>query len=83
MDHVGLYGNLPAQADLDSGASRGNRQGTAAGGRDMGGDAGHSLGAGATGQGRAGGSAEASVPLSYRRRVAEYFQRIADETGGK
>jgi hypothetical protein len=29
------------------------------------------------------GAAAASVPAQYRQRVAEYFRRIADETGGK
>ena len=29
------------------------------------------------------GTGDAAVPAPYRRRVAEYFQRIADETGGK
>jgi hypothetical protein len=31
----------------------------------------------------AAGATEVAVPLPYRRRVAEYFQRVADETGRK
>jgi hypothetical protein len=30
-----------------------------------------------------GAKGDAAVPITYRRRVADYFQRIADETGGR
>jgi hypothetical protein len=84
MENVGLYGTLPTQANDDSaGAARGERAGAGRRGRDMGGNAARPSASGAAGQAQAGGAAEASVPLSYRRRVAEYFQRIADETGGR
>ena len=32
--------------------------------------------------GQAGGASEGAVPARYRRQVGQYFQRIAEETGG-
>jgi hypothetical protein len=84
LDNVGLYGGLPGMEDMPpptgpARAGRGAAGGTGAGGGERG-----KPGATAAGNNTAGSSgSEAQVPTLYRRRVAEYFQRIADETGGK
>ncbi len=82
MDNVGIYGNLPRMtAASGSGSQRDNRKamsGESAGGRT---DNGQPSAMQAGGNRAAAGSAEAAVPSSYRRKVREYFQRVAEETG--
>jgi hypothetical protein len=83
LNNVGLYGNLPT---LATSARRGSGH-SAAGGR------GRSDGAAtdrhapetttAPGALNAAGQAQTTIPAPYRRRVADYFQRIADEIGGR
>jgi hypothetical protein len=36
-----------------------------------------------SGKGRTVGEADVVVPVRYKRRVGEYFQRVADELGDK
>lgn len=83
MDNVGLFGNLPGLADAQPG--QGNQPG-APGAMRPGGvrdwsrpaasDTGNNLRLPA-------GAADVAAPLPYRRRVADYFQRLAEELGGK
>jgi hypothetical protein len=83
LDNVGLYGRMPMM-EQSSGGSRRNQQTGAVGTRGGTTPPGRSMPGTANPSARtASGSAEALVPVPYRRRVAEYFQRIADETGGK
>jgi hypothetical protein len=83
LNNVGLYGNMPTASSSRSGSGR---SATGAGSfhddgpnadrrplETVDGDRGAS----------ASGHAEAAIPAQYRRRVADYFQRIADETGGR
>jgi hypothetical protein len=84
MENVGLYGAPPSEVDAaNAGAGRSDRMGQRGASQGGGSDAARPSRAGGSGPTQAAGAAEASVPLSYRRRVAEYFQRIADETGGR
>jgi hypothetical protein len=81
LDNIGLYGKLPGLDESAlNGSSRGNRMG---GGAASSGDRRGTPGKEPGSKGNAGGSADTAVPALYRRRVSEYFQRIADETGGK
>jgi hypothetical protein len=86
LENVGLYGGLPGLEELTPKPSTrpGGQHGigqssTADGGNDRGQ---RGSGSGATSP-RGSGSTEMTVPPTYRRRVAEYFQRVADETGNK
>ncbi len=82
LQNVGLYGAMTAMTQQARSGS-GKRSATSAGSAAWGGRGGDSIGLAApvhTGV-RAGGAGEAAVPLPYRRRVGEYFQRIADELG--
>ena len=83
LNNVGLYGNLPT---LVASARRGSGRSTAGGpGRSVGAAAAHHAPETTTAPGalHAAGTAQTAVPASYRRRVADYFQRIADETGDR
>jgi hypothetical protein len=82
LNNVGLYGTRPSLVSSP-------RQGTgrsSAGGAPRG--SGRPSAAGrlsdlltAPGGRQPAGQAQAPIPLRYRRRVADYFQRVADETG--
>jgi hypothetical protein len=81
---VGLYGSLPGLGDV--GTEELTSRPGARGAADPRDPAAAKTGPTGTGDGRgaaptAGANREATVPASYRRRVAEYFQRVADETG--
>jgi hypothetical protein len=83
LDNLGLYGNLPtAEAGQDSKSTHSNRSAAARANRGRG-DPGRPGSADGSAPGEAQSATEAAVPFTYRRRVAEYFQRIADETGGR
>jgi len=83
MQNVGLYGALPTQqpglrgerSDRNAGASATQRPGDGSPFDAAAVRAGSSL--------RAAGNQSASVPLRYRKRVADYFQRITDELGDR
>ena len=82
LNNVGLYGNLPTRGNPTQ--SRGGRRGAVAGGAGNSAalaDAAASNFEDNTGAVRAAGAAAAAVPVRYRSRVREYFQRIAEETG--
>lgn len=82
LQNVGLYGALPALGEA-------GLRGSAADGRGLMRGAGYegnvirlqSLRFEALGSLRAAGTADPAIPVRYRRRVAEYYQRIADELG--
>jgi len=81
--NIGLYGRLPAIGEASGtgrvGGGNPGRPGAATGGSRPGGP-GSAQGSKPPG---AMGTADAAIPAPYRRRVAEYFQRVADETGGR
>ncbi|MFI5456335.1 MAG: hypothetical protein ACHRXM_12880 [Isosphaerales bacterium] len=84
LHNVGLYGNRPT---LTASARQGSGRSAAGAGR------GRSSGSpaarhspetfAAPGTLSAAGGAQTPIPASYRRRVADYFQRIADEVGDR
>ena len=79
LRNVGLYGSLPLRGQQSARANGGHAPGglgdRSAGGAD---EPGAGKGTGAD-RLRASGQSDASVPPEYRRRVSEYFQRVADE----
>jgi hypothetical protein len=83
LNNVGLYGNLPTRGNPTQ--ARGGRRGAAVGGAGQSGtlaDAGQSNIEDNEAAVRAAGASGVSVPARYRSRVQQYFQRIAEETGG-
>jgi hypothetical protein len=83
LNNVGLYGSLPTMnAQSGTGFSRRNQPGQA-GNHPGGARRAQPTTAELTGHRNATGAAEAIIPAPYRKRVAEYFQRIIEETGGK
>ena len=82
--NVGLYGRMPALGDSSRTGFGQGRLGMSGRGRDSASlEPGQPAMLDAAGESRASGAGTAVVPLKYRRRVALYFERIADETGGK
>jgi hypothetical protein len=82
LDNVGLYGGLPTLAGGErSGSGSGNRAGRPRETGEGGSERANTPAAADATQPGAAGAADATVPAPYRRRVADYFQRIADETG--
>jgi hypothetical protein len=82
LDNVGLYGTMPALGETTAGGR--SRQGVGGVGRSRQGpatDPARPATVEADRDRRAAGAGDAAVPLPYRGRVAEYFQRIAEETG--
>lgn len=83
LDNIGIYGQLPGMEPLAGGSGSANAPTRASGGQ------------GTTGallppskptselQHSQGTTTNVAVPVLYRQRVAEYFQRIAEETGGR
>lgn len=82
LDNVGLYGNLPTLAGAAGSGDR--RDGTGLGESGLAGrgsDRPNTMMIEALRALQATGSTGASTPEPYRRRVSEYFRRIADELG--
>lgn len=82
---MGLYGSMPGMGDpLGEGGGRDGPQGGGQPG-ELGPQANPDEAALFHGpaEGGAGGTGEGAVPVQYRRRVGQYFQRIAEEAGGK
>ncbi len=81
MQNMGLYGSMPGLTGQEggpfgrSGDGRERERTAAFGGASD--DAASLLGV--PGMGQAGGAAEAAVPLRYRKRVGQYFRRVAEE----
>lgn len=84
LNNVGLYGGQPRVEQAgNSGQARDRRVGGPGNPRKGGPDGDQPSTIEAAARRSAAGAADTAVPTPYRRRVAEYFQRIADETGGK
>ncbi|HJT34809.1 MAG TPA: hypothetical protein VJ783_22470 [Pirellulales bacterium] len=83
LNNIGLYGNLPTRGNPT--AARGGRRGSAPlGAAGSGGGPADSMEIGIDdreGAIRAAGASSVAVPVRYRSRVRQYFQRIAEETG--
>jgi hypothetical protein len=80
LRNVGLYGGMPAHAsEARSGA--GPDRGLPGAGRDGQPGEGEPGAYDAKGRLNASGQSDAAVPERYRKRVGEYFQRVADELG--
>jgi hypothetical protein len=84
LQNVGLYGKMPALGPSARSGFGQNRVGVPGRGDPAENPAGRdpSL-VGAAGELRATGAGATAVPLKYRRSVSQYFERIADETGGR
>ena len=80
LRNVGLYGNRPTGRPA---GGRGGRRlaGAGAPGSRQGPDRANPGGLDSTGRLQASGAADAAVPSQYKRKVGEYFQRVADELG--
>ena len=82
MNNVGLYGNSPLMSSSSQRGGAGGQQGNLPGGRNAARpDRANPNAADAARRGQVGGASDAAIPPSYRRKVAEYFQRIAEEAG--
>lgn len=84
MSNMGLYGNLPTRGNPTQSKSGNGRQGPTIGGSYRA-DADRVTSSRLDPHGllKASGASEAAVPTRYRSRVEQYFQRIADESGGR
>jgi hypothetical protein len=82
MNNVGIYGNLPTRSSAAA-SSRGGKhsRGVSADGSGLPDASNDPFTVGADGQQRIAGEAAAAVPPQYKKRVGEYFQRVADELG--
>lgn len=84
MQNVGIYGNLPTRGNQTRRGSADRGGGIGLSGGDGGGNDSSSVwSARQSGMPALGGGADAAVPASYRRRVGEYFRRVADELGSR
>jgi len=79
--NVGLYGGLPTRSLTAKGGGGKADRGGSADGRGAAGNPGDPSGFDGTEKLRASGQSDAAVPAKYRKRVGEYFQRVADEIG--
>jgi HAMP domain-containing protein len=79
LRNVGLYGSIPLRGQESARAGGGHAQ-RGIGDRSPAGEAQPGAGSG-SGEDRlrASGQSDAAVPPEYRRRVNDYFQRVADE----
>ncbi|MEX2216041.1 MAG: hypothetical protein WD768_18155 [Phycisphaeraceae bacterium] len=82
LRNVGLYGKASASRSARSGAghSDGGTGGESRGGHT---DLTDPAGVAEEVHGRATGESDVAVPLKYKRRVGDYFRRVADEIGEK
>lgn len=84
LNNVGLYGNLPARGNpTQSRRGRGRLAQSGAGAAGATAEMLPGENADLPGEVRASGAAGAFVPIRYRSRVEQYFQRIAEETGSE
>jgi hypothetical protein len=84
--NVGLYGSLPGmdsggQGEGQFGEGAGKGEGSGSGQTRGGSNPDARTGLDQPSDPRTAGGADAAVPLEYRRRVSQYFQRIAEEVG--
>jgi hypothetical protein len=83
LRNVGIYGDMARIAKASKAGGGRSDQGISTDGRGPRDDRGNPLGVTATAKGRAAGEADAAVPVQYKRRVGDYFHRVADEIGEK
>jgi hypothetical protein len=83
LSNVGIYGKLPTRSQqARSGGGKAERGMSSDGtGRDP--NDGRNGAIDVSGQSRTVGEADVIVPVRYKRRVGEYFQRVNDEIGEK
>lgn len=83
MQNVGLYGGRPTRASWAARSGGGRKSGPGAGDDGSLDPANDDKNAryGEGGRLRATGQSDSVVPAQYRRRVGDYFQRVADEIG--
>jgi hypothetical protein len=79
LRNVGIYGQMARMSKASkSGGGRADR-GASTDGRGNPDDPGNAFVEDAGGRQKIGGQAEAAVPVKYKRRVGDYFRRVADE----
>jgi hypothetical protein len=84
LANIGLYGNLPTRGQWAANSSGGQaKRGISSDGRGGPNDNNDPSAIGSIGKTKTTGESDAAVPPEYRRRVGEYFQRVADELDGK
>jgi hypothetical protein len=83
LRNVGIYGDMARLAKAAKAGGGRSDNGASTDGRGPRDDRGNPLGVTATAKGRAAGEADAAVPVQYKRRVGDYFRRVADEIGEK
>jgi hypothetical protein len=84
LSNVGLYGNIPTRGQWAANSSGGQaNRGISSDGRGGPDDNSDPSAVGSAGKTKTTGESDAAVPAQYRRRVGEYFQRVADELGEK
>jgi hypothetical protein len=80
--NIGLYGGLPGLSESRGTGRMGGSGPAGPGAASQGRQAGQPMTATGSKPPGTTGTSDVTVPAPYRRRVAEYFQRVADETGG-
>ncbi len=83
LRNVGIYGDLARLAKASKSGGGKAEKGVSTDGRGGLDDKGNPLGVDASAKGRTAGEADAAVPVQYKRRVGDYFRRVADEIGEK
>jgi hypothetical protein len=81
VENVGLYGGMPSVRESAGGGLSNRRRDGRADPRGSAAMPGQPAPGATARPGVATGPVEAMIPAAYRKRVAEYFQRIADEAG--
>jgi hypothetical protein len=82
LANIGLYGNIPTRGQWAANSSGGQaNRGLMSDGRGGPDEKNDPSAIGSIGKTRTQGESDAAVPPEYRRRVGEYFQRVADELG--
>jgi hypothetical protein len=83
LNNVGIYGKLPTRSQqARSGGGKADR-GMSSDGRGQDNNDGRANAVDLSGKSRTVGEADVIVPVRYKRRVGEYFQRVNDELGEK
>ncbi|MDB5172541.1 MAG: smc 7, partial [Phycisphaerales bacterium] len=81
LRNVGMYGRIPMRGKESRAAGGKAQRGASGDGTGPDGGPGNAGGANSDGRLHASGQSDAAVPARYKRRVGEYFQRVADELG--
>jgi hypothetical protein len=83
LRNVGIYGDLAKMSKVSKSTGGRAEKGMSTDGRGGLDDRGNPVGVDASAKGRTAGEADATVPVNYKRRVGDYFRRVADEIGEK